>query len=199
MIKTILVDDHKLFCDGLEKLLTETGEFQVLQKFYNGRDLLENLTKNQHPDLLVLDIEMPGFTGLDAISRIKLNNPAIKIVMLSMHEENVYAKEAFSLGADAYLIKSIESRLLIESLHKVMKGEKLFPYVNKVVKSDSPLSEREEEVLRLISRGKTSEEIAEKLNISPLTVKAHRRNMIRKLNAKNSSELMTKALEQGLL
>jgi len=199
VIKTILVDDHKLFCDGLEKLLTETGEFQVLQKFYNGRDLLENLTKNQHPDLLVLDIEMPGFTGLDAISRIKLNNPAIKIVMLSMHEENVYAKEAFSLGADAYLIKSIESRLLIESLHKVMKGEKLFPYVNKVVKSDSPLSEREEEVLRLISRGKTSEEIAEKLNISPLTVKAHRRNMIRKLNAKNSSELMTKALEQGLL
>jgi DNA-binding NarL/FixJ family response regulator len=121
VINIILVDDHRVFCDGLEKLLTETGQFNVTHTFYNGRNLLENLTK-PYPDLLLLDIEMPGFTGLDVISRIKLNSSQIKIVMLSMHEENVYSKEAFSLGADAYLIKSIESSMLIDALVKVYQG-----------------------------------------------------------------------------
>ncbi len=199
MIKIILADDHKLFCDGMERLLNETGSFQVIDKYYNGRNLLENLNK-EHPDLILLDIEMPGFTGLDVIPRIRSANPEIKIVMLSMHEEGVYSKEAFTLGADAYLIKSIESSLLIDSLLKVSIGEKIFPATKKtMVINESPLSEREEEVLRLIAKGNTSEQIAERLNISHLTVKAHRRNMIRKLRVNNSSELVKKGLEMGLL
>ena len=200
MIKTILADDHKLFCDGLERVLTESGHFEILRKFYNGQSLLENIQTYQ-PDLLVIDVEMPNLNGFDAIKRIRLNNATTKIVVLSMHEEMVFSQEAFTLGADAYLNKSMESMHLIESLLKVCEGQKIFPSSFTVTspKSESPFSERECEILRLIALGKTSEQIAGKLKISHLTVKAHRRNMMRKLNTNNSAELVTKALEMGFL
>ncbi|HEY8937867.1 MAG TPA: response regulator transcription factor [Cyclobacteriaceae bacterium] len=199
MIKTILIDDHKIFCDGLEKVLNETGQFTVIQKFYNGKNLLEYLGK-EHPDMVLMDIEMPGFSGLDVIPRIRLHNPEIKIVILSMHEESVYSKEAYNLGANAYLTKSVESSILINSLLNVQAGEKIFPANSTTIQKDeSPLSDREEEVLKLIAKGHTSEQIAEHLKISHLTIKAHRRNILRKLNVSNSAELIKKAMAMGLL
>lgn len=198
MIKTILADDHKLFCDGLERVLNDSGHFQVLQKFYNGQTLLEKVNVH-NPDLLIIDVEMPNINGFDAIKRIRLNNTASKIVVLSMHEENVFSQEAFMLGADAYLNKSMESTQLIESLLKTVKGEKIFPQPSTTTRIESPFSDREHEILRLIASGKTSEQIAERLKISHLTVKAHRRNMMRKLNVNNAAELITKALEMGFL
>ena len=199
MIRTVLIDDHTIFCDGMERVLTETGQFLVIQKFQNGRNLLDFL-EHEHPDLILLDIEMPGFSGLDIIPRIKLHSTDIKIVVLSMHEGKVYTKEAIALGVNAYLMKSIECSLLIESLLKVMAGETLFPDFNNVAhKNESPLSEREEEVLKLIAKGQTSEQIAERLKISHLTIKAHRRNILRKLNVNNSAELVKKGMAIGLL
>ncbi len=198
MIKTILADDHKLFCDGLERVLNDSGHFQVIQKFYNGQTLLEKINVH-NPDLLIIDVEMPNINGFDAIKRIRLNNSSSKIVVLSMHEENVFSQEAFMLGADAYLNKSMESMQLIESLLKTVQGQKLFPQAATTTKIESPFSDREHEILRLIASGKTSEQIAERLKISHLTVKAHRRNMMRKLNVNNAAELITKALEMGFL
>ncbi|MFZ6012504.1 MAG: response regulator [Bacteroidota bacterium] len=199
MIRTILADDHRLFCDGLERLLTESGHFEVVSKFYSGQSLLENIHAFA-PELLVIDVEMPNLNGFDAIKRIRLNNSSTKIVVLSMHEETVFSQEARMLGADAYLNKSMESLHLIESLLKVCQGNKIFPTTfSTAVKSESPFSDREEEILRLIASGKTSEQIAERLKISHLTVKAHRRNMMRKLNVNNSAEMITKALEMGFL
>lgn len=198
MIKTVLADDHKLFCDGLERVLNDSGHFQVLQKFYNGQTLLEKINVH-NPDLLIIDVEMPNLNGFDAIKRIRLNNTASKIVVLSMHEENVFSQEAFMLGADAYLNKSMESSQLIESLLKTVQGQKLFPQPATATRIESPFSDREHEILRLIASGKTSEQIAERLKISHLTVKAHRRNMMRKLNVNNAAELITKALEMGFL
>lgn len=198
MIRTILADDHKLFCDGLERVLHDSGHFIVIQKFHNGQSLLENI-QGSDPDLVIIDVEMPNLNGFDAIKRIRLNNTVSTIVVLSMHEENVFSQEAFMLGADAYLNKSMESSQLIDSLLKACQGAKIFPPTSMVTKIESPFSDREHEILRLIASGKTSEQIAERLKISHLTVKAHRRNMMRKLDVNNTAELITKALEMGFL
>jgi DNA-binding NarL/FixJ family response regulator len=198
VIKTVLADDHKLFCDGLERVLNDSGHFVVVQKFYNGQTLLEKVHDLQ-PDLMIIDVEMPLINGFDALKRIRLNNSTAKIVVLSMHEETVFSQEAYMLGADAYLNKSMESMQLIDSLLKTFNGEKLFPAASTSTKIESPFSDREHEILRLIASGKTSEQIAERLKISHLTVKAHRRNMMRKLNVNNAAELISKALEMGFL
>jgi DNA-binding NarL/FixJ family response regulator len=199
LIRTILADDHKLFCDGLERVLADSGHFDVIKKFYNGQTLLEKI-QSHDPDLLIIDVEMPNLNGFDAIKRIRLNNTTAKIVVLSMHEESVFSQEAYLLGADAYLNKSMESMHLIDSLLKTCQGAKIFPTAFTVVsKIESPFSDRELEILRLIASGKTSEQIAERLKISHLTVKAHRRNMMRKLNVNNAAELVSKALEMGFL
>jgi len=198
LIRTVLADDHKLFCDGLERVLNDSGHFQVIQKFYNGQSLLEKIQVH-NPELLIVDVEMPAINGFDVIKRIRVNNTVTKIVVLSMHEETVFSQEAFMLGADAYLNKSMESMQLIDSLLKTCQGAKLFSAASTTTKIESPFSEREHEILRHIASGKTSEQIAERLKISHLTVKAHRRNMMRKLNVNNAAELITKALEMGFL
>ncbi len=198
MIKTILADDHKLFCDGLERVLNESAQFKVLEKFHSGQSLLEKIPTFDY-DLLIIDVEMPNLNGFDTIKRIRLNNTKAKIVVLSMHEEIVFSQEAYMLGADAYLNKSMDSRHLIESLIQTCDGVKLFPAAATSMKIESPFSDREHEILRLVTTGKTSEQIAERLKISHLTVKAHRRNMMRKLNVNNAAELISKALEMGFL
>ena len=197
-ISVILADDHKLFCEGLERVLSESGKFKVVGKFHNGQSLLENLN-DRNADLLIIDVEMPLLNGFDTIKRIRINNPTLKIVVLSMHEESVFSHEAFTLGANAYLNKSMESAALIESLLDAYDGKKIFSSFSSVTKVESPFSDREHEVLKLIASGKTSEQIAERLHISHLTVKAHRRNMMRKLHVNNAAELISKALEMGFL
>lgn len=198
MIRTILADDHKLFCDGLERVLAESGKFVVVHKAYNGQSLLENLPHLSF-DLLVIDVEMPLINGFDTIKRIRLNNPGCTIVVLSMHEESVFLQEAFMLGANGYLVKSMDSAYLIDSLLAACGGSKIFPESIGNVKAETPFSTREQQILRLIAAGRTSEEIASQLKISELTVKTHRRNMMRKLNVNNAAKLVSKALEMGYL
>ena len=198
MIRTILVDDHTLFCDGLERVLSETKKFNVVKKFNSGRGLLTNPI-DPTVNLLIIDIEMPGLNGFDVIKRLRLKNKQLKIVILSMHEEIAYSNEAYSIGADAFLSKTLDSSALVDLLIRVNKGEtisskKLLPKENSTL-----LSEREIEVLKLLANGKTSKEIGFELNISPLTIKAHRRNMIKKLKVSNSSELIRKVFESGIL
>lgn len=198
LIRTVLVDDHRLFSEGLERLLTDTQKFEVVQKFHDGKNLLEYL-QHETPDLIILDIEMPSLNGLDIVKRLSLTALKSKVVFLSMHEDSIYAREAFALGAFAFLNKSMESSRLIDSLLQISDGKKVFPNINFKVVNDSPLSEREVTILKFIARGLTSEEIAAQLKISPLTVKSHRKNMIQKLKAKNSSELLVKAFERGII
>lgn len=198
MIKTVLVDDHRLFSEGLERLLSESHQFEVLKKFSDGRNLLEYL-QHESPDLVILDIEMPSLNGLDILKRLSLTDLKSKIVFLSMHEDAIYAREAYTLGAFGLLNKSMESSLLIESLLRIYQGTKVFPNMTVKIINDSPLSDREITILKLIARGLTSEEIASQLKISPLTVKSHRKNMIQKLKAKNSNELLVKAFERGII
>src|ERR1041385_5487835 len=126
MITTILADDHKLFGDGLRKLLEESAHFKVIGQFVRSDVLLEQMDQLS-AELLLLDIDIPGVNGIEALKRIRLKNITIKIVMLSMHEESIYSREAAHLGANAYLTKNIDSSLLIQQLKRVSQGEKLFP------------------------------------------------------------------------
>jgi len=200
MTRTILVDDHKVFSDGLKKLLEDSSQFQILQQFTKGDQLLENIF-NLSPELLVMDIEIIGeLDGIEVLRRIRLKDKSVKVVMLSMHEENIYSREAFSMGANAYLTKSLEGNLLIEYLLKVMSGEKIFPssYSSSVVETKI-ISNQEQRILKLIAEGMTSAKIAEQLNISPLTVKAHRKNIMTKLGAESSAELISIAFSRGIL
>jgi DNA-binding NarL/FixJ family response regulator len=201
MTKTILVDDHKLFSDGLKKLLEDSSHFQILGQFTKGDLLLENIF-DLKPQLLVMDIEIIGeIDGIEVLRRIRLKDKSLKVVMLSMHEESVYSREASDAGANAYLTKSIDSSLLIQQLIRVVNGENLFPDTNNqpVPEENSILSKQERRILKLIADGKTSEQIATQLGISGLTVKVHRRNMMKKMGAESAAELISICFSKGVL
>ncbi len=202
MTRTILVDDHKVFSDGLKKLLEDSSQFQILQQFTKGDQLLENIF-DLSPELLVMDIEIIGeLDGIEVLRRIRLKDKSVKVVMLSMHEESVYSREAADAGANAYLTKSIDSSMLIQKLIKVVKGENIFPVTTPQAddaNENSILSKQERRILKLIAEGKTSEQIAAQLGISGLTVKVHRRNMMKKLQAESSAELISICFSKGIL
>lgn len=198
MLKTILLDDHRLFCDGLEKLLHESGHFQVVGKFHSGQEFLRKINQLQ-ADLMIIDVEMPGLNGFDVIERLRSNDKELKIVVVSMHETLAYSQEAAELGANAYMVKSLEGSELIQRLLHVSEGEDIFLRKPKALKTVSLLSERETEVIKLLSTGKTTEQISTTLKISPLTVKTHRTNLFRKLQVKNSAELISKAYRLGII
>jgi len=197
MIKTVLADDHKVFCDGLAKLLTDSHQFEVIQKFHDTSELLEKIYSLSF-DLLLLDFQMPGLNCEDVIQRIRLSKPTLKIVILSMHEEYIYSKKVLLAGADLYLTKSLDTSTLIESIINVINNEESIKK-KYIIKSKSLLSKQELIIIKLIADGKTSEAIGNLLNLSPLTIKAHRRNMIKKLGANNSSELIKIAIAKGVI
>lgn len=198
MTETIIVDDHLLFADGLERLLNETQKFQVVQKFNSGIAFLQAFPLAQM-GLIIIDVDMPELSGFDVIRRIRSRDKTVKIVVISMHNTIAYSNEASELGANAYLVKSLDSASLVTRLAQVMEGENFFLRKMKTIETVSLLSARETEVIRLMGKGKTSEEISKELNISVVTVKAHRTNIFRKLDVKNAAEMMMKAFHLGLL
>ena len=198
MIRTIIVDDHPLFADGVERLLSEAKKFQIVQKFNAGASFLQALPI-EPIDLVIIDVEMPELNGFDVIRRLRSQNKKVKIVVVSMHETIAYSNEAAELGANAYLIKSLDSGTLVKRLLQIMEGENIFLRKVKTIETVSLLSARETEVIKLMAKGKTSEEISEVLNISAVTVKAHRTNIFRKLEVRNAAEMMMKAFHLGLL
>jgi len=199
MTKTIILDDHQLFCDGLEKLLNDSEKFHVIKKFINGIELLQSIT-NFDLDLLLIDIEMKSMDGIEVIRRIKLlNKKNFKIVMISMHEEAIYKREAQQAGANGYICKSTSESLFIEQLLGVMNNQKIEADWVSPLKEASILSKQELKILKLISLGKNTNDISRELSISAFTVKVHRRNILRKLNANNSAECINIAMSKGLL
>jgi DNA-binding NarL/FixJ family response regulator len=199
LIPTVLIDDHVLFSDGLKKLLEESGRFKVIAQFSNGLTFLNSI-EDLDPELLIIDIEIPGIKGLDVLRRLRLKKTSLKIIMLSSHEESVFKQEALSSGANGYLSKSLDSSKVIDYFEDVMRGENTFPGIGPMLKTEVKiLSKQELTILKLIAAGKTSEVIAKELGISTLTVKAHRRNMMQKLKAESSSELISNAFSKGIL
>lgn len=208
MIDVVIVDDHKLFAQGLANILEEDEELHVKAIFNDGRSLVDYL-KNNNAHIALIDLNMPHFDGKNTILHLKANNIQTKRIVLSMYAEESLLKECFEIGIDAYLMKDVEPDSLIQTIKEVNSGEYQFDVssiskanVNYLFKDDFinkyKLSKRELEIVNLIVGGLTNAKIAEKLFISTFTVDTHRKNILQKLAIKNTAELVKLALEQGI-
>jgi two-component system nitrate/nitrite response regulator NarL len=198
MNRVLLIDDHTLFLDGLELLLKRTGRYDVLGKIREPLQAIDFLNANQ-VDLVLADIQMPGIDGLDLLKRIHSRFPLVKVVMISMHEEDEFIAEIMNSGGCGFLPKSMDSGKMVEELDRICAGAVVFPKRARKVAQSEHFSERELEILRLLAKGKNSYEIAEQLFITLNTVKTHRRNMLRKLKASNTSQLLKIGFDNNLI
>lgn len=204
----ILADDHQLFADGIFSMLNNT-EYKVVGYAADGIALL-SLLKGFVPDIVLLDINMPRMNGIESAKKIKCLYPCVKIIMLTMYTEPGFYNAAIKNDFDGYLLKNIQRSELIDAIEKVLNGEKVFPPMDtnnlKTDNSDqtqtigaiNSLTEREREVLKLIAQQLTMAEIAEKLFLSQHTVETYRKNLLRKLNQRNTVGLAVLAVSNGI-
>lgn len=208
--RVILADDHVMFRQGIKRLLVDMKGIEVIAEAGDGLELLALLRKAR-PEMVILDISMPHLRGLEAAKEIKTSFPQIKILILSMHKNAEYFYNAISSGAEGYLLKEDADRELYTAIEKIRRGERyVSPILSEELSKDivelrdgyrkrpvEDLSVREKEILKLVAEGKTSPEIADLLCISVRTVQNHRANIMRKLNIKNTTDLLRYAYRRG--
>lgn len=206
-IKVIVVDDHQLFREGISSLLESDPDIQVIGMVDSAGSMFDFFEK-QVPDVVLIDISMPGKDGLTVIRESKKKYPNVKFIVLTMHADGQYVVKAVRSGAFGYLLKNADKKELSEAIHTVIKDQKYFNAEisqlmvgNISLEGDNPqrLSERETQVLHLVSNGKTTKEIAEELFVSTRTVETHRVNMMKKLDVQNTAELIKKAVKLNLI
>lgn len=215
MIKVVLADDHTLIRDGLKSLLKSDRSIQVIGEAENGVQLLE-LLKTITPDVVMLDLNMPVMDGFEALTHLQANYPHVKVLILTMLDQDSYVTKVRTAGALGYVLKSagrtelihaiktvadnnsyICSEVALNLLNRVNRGPADQPEVQGKAAND--LSKREMEVLRLIAEGYTNAEIADKLFASKRTIESHRQHLIEKTKAKNTATLIKYAIQQGLI
>lgn len=202
-IKIIIADDHQLMIDGIKNALSETPEIIIIGEALNGIQLLEML-KTKQPDIVLLDIRMPELDGLDTLEIIKTKNPDVKVIMLSQFSERSFIKKSIEYGAYGYLLKDCGKNNLIKAIKTVSIGSTCFEIHGFSCKRDNKsivaqqLSSREVEVLELICKEFTSNEISSKLKIAKDTVNSYRARLMRKTGAKNLIGLYKWAQENNL-
>jgi len=213
-IKLLIADDHTLLRDGLKAVFQTENVFEVIGEASDGEMALM-LAKKLKPDVIVLDINMPKLNGIEVAKKIREEDKEIKILILSMHDNEKLIVEAVSVGINGYVLKMSDMEEFIEGVKEVYLGKDYFPtgVAKKILsgikgrvdqirnKSDDIkpiLTKREKEIINLIVAGLTSQEIAEKLFISYFTVGKHRKNIIKKLRLKNTADLVRYALNNEL-
>jgi len=196
----VLADDHALIRQGLRRLIQGVDDLEVTGEAGDGIELL-SLLSSMTPRMVILDISMPNLRGIEAVHAIKSKHPDVKILILTMHKE--YLHQALSAGADGYLLKEDADRDLFSAIENIRHGR---VYVSPRLAGEllgnrpppaEPLSRREKEILQLIAKGKSNKEIGETLFISVRTVESHRASILRKLNLKNTADLVTHAIQKG--
>jgi len=208
--KIILADDHQIVLDGLDAILADYPDYEVIAKAQNGKEAVQ-LVGALQPHLILLDIDMPVLNGLMAAKEIKQLYPDTKIIILSLHRDGSIIRKLIQYGVDGYLIKSTDSSEMMTAIDMVRKGKTYFSgevtlqlsQKNSSPKADgsikiSILTERELEVLQAIVEGHSSKEIGKLLNISARTVDTHRNNMMKKLEVKKVVGLIRWAIRWGL-
>jgi len=190
-IQILIADDHGVLRAGLRALLESEPDMQVVGEAADGREALR-LVDELRPEILLLDVSMPGIDGIDTARQLKKSHPKTRVLILTMHEDVVLAREALQAGASGYLIKRAVESELISAIHAVARGDMyLHPSVARALLQDTwpappaprPLTPRESEILRLVAQGQTNSQIAETMNLSLRTVEIHRMNLMRKLEA----------------
>lgn len=205
MIKLILADDHKLFREGVRSILESSEDFEIIDEVANGRTLISSL-REKETDLIILDISMPGLSGIEATRLIKKEYPCLKILILSMHSEESFIRSAIEAGASGYLPKEIDHNELIEAIHIIHEGGNYYSkdISNKLInsylnKEKQNLTPREKEIVALVCDGLTNKEIADRLSISVRTVDCHKNNILQKLGLRSSVDLVKYAIKNQLI
>jgi two-component system, NarL family, response regulator NreC len=209
-VKVVLIDDHPIVRQGLRNLLQTEHSFQVIAEADDGITGLE-LVKRVRPDVLIVDLMMPGLNGLDLIKQVLKHLPRLRIVVLSMQSADSYVVEALNSGAAGYVLKETGPSEIIHAVKAVVAGDRyLSPKLaqrvldsstgrKKIADPYDSLTPREREILHLIIEGKTSAQIAAKLVLSPRTVELHRSRIMKKLDLHNQTDIFRYALERGIL
>ena len=210
-IRVVLADDHALVRAGLIKLLESIPDVLVVGEASDGLQLLE-LATQLRPHLVLMDIAMPGLNGLDAAARLHKLQPDLRVIILSMHQEDQYVRQALRNGASGYLLKDAAPLELQLALQAVARGDTyLSPAITRGVMSDYaarlrneadedvPLSPRQREVLQLIAEGLSTKEIAQRLNLSVKTVDSHRTLLMKQLDIHEVAGLVRYALRKGII
>ncbi len=209
-IRILLADDHAVLRAGLRALLSAQGDLEVVGEASDGAEAIR-LTQALHPDVVVMDIGMPGVSGIDATARIKHDLPAAKVLILSMHDDRGYLRQVLRAGASGYVLKKAADTELLAAIRAAARGEVFLDpalakaLVDEVVEpkragSEIPaLSDREREVLRLIAHGHTNQQVADRLCISVKSVETYKARLMEKLGLKGRAELVRYALQRGLL
>jgi DNA-binding NarL/FixJ family response regulator len=208
MIRIVIADDHTIVREGLKQMLSACADFRIVGEASNGHEVLARLREIEF-DLLLLDMSMPGRSGTELIRQVKSDNPKMRILVLTMHEEQQYAVRAIKAGAAGYLTKDSESELLVSAIRKVAAGG---AFITTAVaeqlaldamphSSDTPhlsLSDREFQVLRMLVAGRGVTEIADELHLSVKTISTHKARMMQKLNTSSQADLIRYAISHNL-
>jgi len=210
-IRILIADDHRIVREGIRTLLANEHDIEVIAEAENGREALK-LAVEFEPDITIMDIGMPELNGIEAIKQIRKKIPNARIIVLSMHSEHEFIWKTFNSGAFAYLLKDCAAEELVTAIRRVIGGKKYISEdISEMVLQDFveskwrdtettfvPLSEREKEVLQLLSEGKSIKAIAKTLFIGNKTVESHRKNIMEKLQLFSLPELTKYAIRSGL-
>ncbi len=209
MIRIVVCDDHAIVREGLKQILAGQPDFEIVAEASDGHEALKRVRELEF-DVLLLDMSMPGKSGVELIKQVKAEKPKLRILILTMHEEHQYAVRAIRAGASGYLTKEGASAQLVTALRKVASGgayisaevaEQLA--LNAMPDAQGPLhaslSDREFQVFRMIAEGKSISEIAQRLNLSVKTVSTHKANLLQKMNMTTQGELIRYALANDLV
>ena len=208
MIRVLIADDHTIVREGLRHLLATAGDIVVVGEAVNGHEVVERVRMTDL-DILLLDLSMPGKSGMELIRQVKTEKPKLKVLVLSMHEEHQHAVRAIRAGASGYLTKDSASVQLVSALRKLAAGGAFISaeVAEQLARDahgagDAPphttLSDREYQVLRMLVSGQSLTEIAEKLNLSIKTISTHKARLMQKMNAGNQAELIRYAITHKL-
>ncbi len=212
-IRLLVADDHTLIRQGIVGLLDAQADMEVIGEAGSGEEAVREAIRIS-PDIVLMDIGMPGISGLDAIREIKQRAPKVQVLILTMHDREDYLFQALRAGASGYVLKGADIQDLLSAIRSVYQGDVyLYPtvtkklladYLRRVESGEDPagydsLTDRERGVLRLIAQGKTLPEIAQHLYLSPHTVQTHRDHIMKKLDLHNKAELIKYAIRKGLV
>jgi NarL family two-component system response regulator LiaR len=209
-IRVVIADDHEIFRKGLKNVLSRLKYIDLVGEAENGKEVI-NIVKNKNIDIILMDIEMPEMSGIEATRRILKLKPDVKVVALTMFNDEQYIQDMLDAGAKGFLLKSITKQILDKAIRTIAEGnnyysDELFSFFTKKIAGEKSsrdielnLTKREKEILQLICEGLNNEEIADKLSISERTVIGHKSNLLSKTNCRSTPSLISYSIKNHLV